>query len=33
LALILQAGRKQMEVVLNKDPSYRPFLNKEIRSI
>ncbi|MCX5912791.1 MAG: flavodoxin family protein [Deltaproteobacteria bacterium] len=31
LALILQAGGKQMEEVLSRDPSYRPFLIKEIK--
>jgi multimeric flavodoxin WrbA len=31
LALILRAGGKQMEGVLSKDPSYQPFLTKEIK--
>ena len=31
LALILRAGGKQMEEVLRRDPSYRPFLTKEIK--
>ena len=33
LALILQAGRNQMEESLNRDPSYRPFLYKEIKGV
>ena len=31
LALILRAGGKQMEEVLRRDTSYRPFLTKEIK--
>ncbi len=31
LALILQAGRGKMEEVLSQDPSYRPFLEREIK--
>ncbi|HSR12799.1 MAG TPA: flavodoxin family protein [Thermodesulfobacteriota bacterium] len=30
LGLILRAGRGQMEGFLSKDPSYRPFLSKEL---